>query len=162
MKLIGNELGRVVALVHAEQWRPTHGLPLAATISAIQERYQFITTPILSAEAISEADRNGYRFANGTFNLDDATVAINELIVFRDGISVTTNHTSYAEAFFDDFIHWEQASWASARLRNSRHACSEVNWLSNAIVLCQEHLRISKCWPQSYLGPWMLPTHTGQ
>ena len=106
MKLIGNELGRVIVLASVEEWRPVRGIPIASAVTAIQSRYQFLTSPNLAELTVSQTESEGYKFAEGMLHFDDQEVVIREFAIFRDGFSVTTHDTAYAEAFLEDFLAW--------------------------------------------------------
>jgi hypothetical protein len=106
MKLIGNELGRVIVLASVEEWRPARGIPIASAVTAIQNRYQFVDYPNLSELTVSQTESEGYKFVEGILHFDDQKAVIREFAIFRDGFSVTAHDTFYAEAFLDDFLDW--------------------------------------------------------
>jgi hypothetical protein len=106
MKLIGNELGRIVILAPADEWRPARGIPIADAVSTIQARYHFLQAPNLPELSVSQAENEGYRFREGILEIDNETAVVGEFAIFRDGFSVTALDTAYAEAFLDDFLAW--------------------------------------------------------
>jgi hypothetical protein len=106
MKLIGSELGRIVILAPADEWRPARGIPIADAINAIQARYHFLQAPNLSELSVSQAESEGHKFREGIVEIDNEAAVIGEFAIFKDGFSVTALDTLYAEAFLDDFLAW--------------------------------------------------------
>lgn len=109
MNLIGLELGRVIILFGGEEIRPRQGIPILKAVTAVKDRYQFLSAPDISIP-ISQVEKDGYRFEGGVFEFDGEEVAIRELGIYNDGISVTAYDTSFAEAFLDDFLGWATTS----------------------------------------------------
>jgi hypothetical protein len=110
MKLIGTELGRVLILIAAEEWRPLRGIPIGAAVSAIQAQFNFMIAPNVSELTAAQAESEGYKFQEGELDIDGEKTVIKDFIIFRDGFSVTTLETESAEAFLDNFLMWARES----------------------------------------------------
>src|SRR5437867_1033837 len=104
MKVIGTEVGRVVALMTPEEWRPTK-LSTADAFKAIKERYQFAYAPSLSIPW-DALQKEGFKFNLGRLKVGDKDLPIQELTFYNDGIVINANNTDDAEAFLGDIAKW--------------------------------------------------------
>lgn len=114
MKLIGTELGRVVALMKPEEWRP-RTLSTAEATNQVKERYKFVVSPNLSLE---EIQKGGLKFASGEFKSKGKVAPIQDLSFYADGIVVTALTTDDAEACLKDLFGWAHAVAGIADLSN--------------------------------------------
>lgn len=105
MKIISTEVGRVTQSFVPDEIRPVNGLNMPEFVRLIQERYGFAKVP-----TISEIVDLGAKFTTGRL-LGARTVNIAELIVFRDGIIVTTFNTDDAEFVMNDLISWSEKTF---------------------------------------------------
>lgn len=104
MKLIGQELGRIIVLFPIEEVRPASGIPLIPLVDGIRNRYNFVKPPDLN-RPITDLDRDGYSFQVGTFLHEGQVITIREFTVYPDGVSVSCLDTTHADAFFDDIVN---------------------------------------------------------
>lgn len=105
MKLIGVELGRVVLLFRPEEIQPKHGTHQKTVLQSIRDRYDFSLNEEQVALAIAKAENpQGFIFKDGQFSVGSETVAVSELGIFADGISITASNTMDAERFLADVL----------------------------------------------------------
>lgn len=107
MKLIGVELGRVVLLFQPEEIRPKHGVHQKTLLQSIRERYDFSLNGEQVASALMKGDQSpGFILRDGIFVHGQENIAISELGIFADGISITASSTMDAEVFLADFFKY--------------------------------------------------------
>lgn len=107
MKVIAVEQAKVLDLVPIEEFRPVAGVYLPDFISAIGERYRFISGPKDLLEAMS----TGAKFQQGVFRLKDEDIVIQELGLYADGIIFNTFHTNFSDIILEDFFEWAKAKF---------------------------------------------------
>ena len=105
MRVVGHNLGRLIVLFPQEEVRPVRGVPTAAAMASVRDRYNFLHMPDL-ARPVADLEQQGYQFSDGSFIHDDGEFKIGEFTIYGDGISVSSYVTETAELFFDDFIGW--------------------------------------------------------
>ena len=115
MRIVGHELGRVIALFPLEEVRPERGVPLLDLVTGIRERYRFIKIPDLT-KTTQDLNREGLAFESGSFSCDGETVAVRELTIYNDGVSISCYNTKYADAFLEDILHWAGETFSIKKL----------------------------------------------
>lgn len=116
MRLIGQELGRAVAMLTPEEWR-SRSLSTPDAFKLIKERYQFTYSPNLSLPW-DDVQKNGWKFQLGKLAVKDSTVLIQELNIYNDGIVVNATTTDDAEAFLKDLFAWARETAGIRDLTN--------------------------------------------
>lgn len=105
MKLIGVELGRVVLLFQPEEVQPRHGAHQKTVLQSIRERYDFSLNGDQVVSAIMKGDSSpGIILKDGIFEHGKDRIAINELGMFADGVSITASNTMDAEKFLAELF----------------------------------------------------------
>lgn len=122
MKVVGHGLGRVVTLYPGEEIRPIAGWPLLDAISAIKERYGFAQVPNLN-ESLIELEQKGYQFAGGKVAYNGREYAVNEFVIYNDGMSVSSSVTQIAEIFLSKFMDWATENYG---VRSFSHSPTKI------------------------------------
>jgi hypothetical protein len=107
MRVVGYEMGRMIALFPSEEIRPWNGLYIPRAAKAVQQRYGFVSTPDFS-KPLADLDREGYKFAHGRFEHGGNEILIGEFGFYSDGISVTCLDTAQSDLVWDDLLAWAQ------------------------------------------------------
>lgn len=108
MKFISIEQGRVLDLVPLDEIRPNFGIYLTEFVTAINERYGFVSWPNDLSEAVSA----GAKFQHGRFIVDGTQAVIKELGVYSDGIIVDTFSTHISDLVLDDLLNFAKDKFA--------------------------------------------------
>lgn len=107
MKLIGVDFGRVVLLFQPEEVQPKHGVHQKTVVQGIRDRYEFSLNADQVVSSIMKGDPSpGFIFKDGFFNHGTKRIAIGELGIYADGISVTASSTLDAERFVADVFQY--------------------------------------------------------
>jgi hypothetical protein len=115
MRLIGTENGRVILLFPIEEMRPLRGLVLADSVGLLTDRYQFAYPPDLSRW--ENVQNNPLLFRSGKLEKNGCTLAIGELGVYSDGISVNASSTEVAEEVLTDLLDWSKSALGMRELQ---------------------------------------------
>src|ERR1700677_35745 len=70
-------------LAKADEIRATHGIPVMQGVKRLMEAFEFAQAP-----TGLPGPNDGYKFQEGRFAIGTRSVAIKELVVFGDGISI--------------------------------------------------------------------------
>jgi hypothetical protein len=100
MQVVSIDSGRVTWLFPTEEFVPLGGTDGLGIIQNVAERYQFRVFP--QNPTREEIDRNGLKFATGTFEADGKRSGIAEFVLYNDGIVAVSNTTEHSDAFLDD------------------------------------------------------------
>lgn len=101
MKVISQDGGIATLAYIADEVKPIKGLHLPALLFAIGHRYSSVKTP-----TIEEARTGGAKFENGTLSYNDKKIAIGQIALHNDAISVTTTDTDDSEIVLNDLFVW--------------------------------------------------------
>jgi hypothetical protein len=105
MKLISTELGRVVRLVPADEYRPIGGFHGPTGFRLLAERYSFGYSPDLR-RPWDELNKEGFKFQQGKFVHGNKTINVTDFTIYPDGLVVTAFTTDEAELFLSDVLAW--------------------------------------------------------
>jgi hypothetical protein len=98
MKVIRIHAGTAAVRVATDEIYPPSDPPLLDLISTIQQRYQFLITPVIDA-----AQLNGpFEFKAGKFVNSEIPNSISQMVLQLEGGFVTTSSTDLAELILDD------------------------------------------------------------
>lgn len=85
----------------ADEIRPEKGVSVVDAVRRFSEAFQFAGVP---AQLPAAAD--GYRFSEGAISVGDTKVAIKEVVIFNDGLSVEVySHTEDAQEVLDKVLN---------------------------------------------------------
>src|SRR5262245_12356666 len=102
MKLVSIDQAQTTWLFPVEEIVPMSGAEGPRIIAAISSRYSFTHSPTNPTR--EDIQKNGLKFASGSFIFVKQRVNIIELIVFNDGIVALSTSTEAAEAFPSDLL----------------------------------------------------------
>lgn len=105
MKVISNLQGKAVALINIDEVLPEQGLHVPDAIPLVVQRYGFVKAPSLS-DPLQKARDDGFKFEIGKVTVSGLEHAIQDFVLWPDGLVVTAFTTPGAEAFLDDFLTW--------------------------------------------------------
>jgi hypothetical protein len=152
MKLIGTESGRVVLLFPIEEMRPLRGLVLAESVRLIAERYQFMYPPDLSSW--ENIEKGPLLFRSGKLERNGSAIALGELGIYRDGISVNAMSTEIAEEIMNDLFDWSKRTLGMRELqrlpRKSYYSTITVEFEHELGGLFSQYIRIVSLFSQSF------------
>ena len=101
MKLVSDELGRVVQLFIADEIGPFGGIYIPDLYQLISERYGFVKQSDMAK--VLEA---GAKFEQGRLKVGEKNINIMDLTIFNDGIVINGRNTVDASAVMDDLLVW--------------------------------------------------------
>ncbi|MGY4399874.1 hypothetical protein [Bradyrhizobium sp. USDA 3315] len=100
MELISLDTCRSTWLFPTEEFLPLAGSDGIATIQQVADRYNFRTFPQNPTK--EDVDKNGLKFALGSFSYEGESIGITEFVAYNDGIVAQSNTTERATAFLED------------------------------------------------------------
>jgi hypothetical protein len=109
VKFIGSEVGRFALLFPWAEIRPLHGSTIALSVAALAERYKFQFLPDLN-RPWKEVEGTTLELREGYLDTSEARIAIMELNIYSDGMSVQCTTTEDAELVVSDMLKWAQES----------------------------------------------------
>ena len=128
MKLIGTEVGRVVALMMSEDWRPQK-LGAQDLIRLIQERYTFVYAPNHSLPW-EEVQKGGLKFQLGKITIENRSIPIQDMTFWNDGIVINASNTKDAEEVLENLFILAHETLGVRDLKNTGRRL----FLSNLVV----------------------------
>jgi hypothetical protein len=120
MRVISYESARVTLLFPFEEVAPLGGADGKAIIAAVGDRYSFSRLPDVSASR-EDIGKNGIRFENGHFKIENHPPNILTLAVHNDGMNIDAAVSDTAEAFLEDLVRFLRVTFGfrefTSRLR---------------------------------------------
>jgi len=105
MKILAIRLARSIWLIPPYFLNPK-GVFIRPSLEALKERYKFQKSPFESPAPIPNP-KDGAKYENGAFSVEDETVMITSATIHDDGFVVDTrSSTAHGDAFLDDALSW--------------------------------------------------------
>jgi hypothetical protein len=105
MKLIANDIGRVILLFPVEEMTPLRGMRLHDLVREITNRYDFKFPPEIN-RPWREIEGRPVEFRQGQMVRGDQRIVVNLCTIFQDGVVAECPTTDDAETFAGDLIGW--------------------------------------------------------
>jgi hypothetical protein len=100
MELISLDIGRSTWLFPTEEFLPLAGSDGMSLIRRVVDRYNFKVFP--EKPVREDIDKNGLKFALGSFMFEGLVIGITDFVAYNDGIVAVSNTTERATAFLED------------------------------------------------------------
>lgn len=115
MKLVSDELGRVVQLFVPDEIAPFGGIYLPELFELISKRFGFV-----KQSDIADALKIGAKFEIGQLKVGEKKINIKELAIHQDGIVVDTRNTDDSSIVVDEMFRWGKQTLGLRDLETKR------------------------------------------